>query len=138
MGVILLMFGVGLHFSLKDLLAVRSIAIPGALGQSTAATIACTGLRGCARLVMANGIDTWGCRLGCQHVRLAPHAHRSTAASTRLKDHAAVGWLIVEDIITVLVLVRYPPLAATGGSWNKPLANGRKRGPEACRAHRDP
>ncbi len=44
MGVILLMFGVGLHFSLKDLLAVRSIAVPGALGQSTAATIACTGL----------------------------------------------------------------------------------------------
>jgi monovalent cation:H+ antiporter-2, CPA2 family len=44
MGVILLMFGVGLHFSLKELLAVRSIAVPGALGQSTAATIACTGL----------------------------------------------------------------------------------------------
>src|SRR6185436_16662046 len=43
-GVILLMFGVGLHFSLKDLLAVRSIAIPGALGQSTAATLACMGL----------------------------------------------------------------------------------------------
>jgi monovalent cation:H+ antiporter-2, CPA2 family len=43
-GVILLMFGVGLHFSLKDLPAVRSIAVPGALGQSTAATIACTGL----------------------------------------------------------------------------------------------
>jgi CPA2 family monovalent cation:H+ antiporter-2 len=43
-GVILLMFGVGLHFSLKDLLAVRSIAVPGALGQSTAATLACTGL----------------------------------------------------------------------------------------------
>ena len=44
LGVILLMFGVGLHFSLKDLLAVRSIAVPGALGQCTAATLACTGL----------------------------------------------------------------------------------------------
>src|ERR1051326_7655731 len=43
-GVILLMFGVGLHFSLKDLLAVRSIAVPGALGQSTVAPIACPGL----------------------------------------------------------------------------------------------
>src|SRR4051812_28738225 len=43
-GVILLMFGVGLHFSLKDLLAVRAIAIPGAIGQSTAASLACTGL----------------------------------------------------------------------------------------------
>src|SRR4029453_2972475 len=42
-GVILLMFGVGLHFSLKDLLAVRSIAVPGALAQSTAATLACMG-----------------------------------------------------------------------------------------------
>src|SRR4029079_3734497 len=43
-GVILLMFGIGLHFSLKDLLAVRSLAIPGALLQSTAATLACAGL----------------------------------------------------------------------------------------------
>src|SRR5829696_1773650 len=43
-GVILLMFGVGLHFSLKDLLAVRSIAVPGALGQSTAATLTCMAL----------------------------------------------------------------------------------------------
>src|SRR3954463_12525438 len=43
-GVILLMFGVGLHFSLNDLLAVRSIAVPGALGQSTAATLTCTAL----------------------------------------------------------------------------------------------
>src|ERR671932_1053597 len=43
-GVILLMFGVGIHFSLRDLLAVRSIAIPGAIGQSTVATLACTAL----------------------------------------------------------------------------------------------
>ena len=52
LGVILLMFGVGLHFNLKDLLAVRAIAIPGALGQSTAATLACTGL---AVLVVGRG-----------------------------------------------------------------------------------
>ncbi len=114
-GVILLMFGVGLHFSLKDLLAVRSIAVPGALGQSTAATIACT----C--LVVALGL-TW-------HVGLILGIAVSVASTVVLiralidygrvdtpEGHAAIGWLIVEDIITVLVLVLLPPLAATGGN----------------------
>src|SRR3712207_1161399 len=55
-GVILLMFGVGLHFSLKDLLAVRSIAVPGALGQSAAATLACTGLAVAAGWTWQSGL----------------------------------------------------------------------------------
>ncbi len=114
-GVILLMFGVGLHFSLKDLLAVRSIAVPGALGQSTAATLAC------AALAVAIGW-TW-------HVGLILGIAVSVASTVVLlralidrggldtpEGHAAVGWLIVEDIITVLVLVLLPPLAATTGN----------------------
>jgi CPA2 family monovalent cation:H+ antiporter-2 len=115
MGVILLMFGVGLHFSLKDLLAVRSIAIPGALGQSTAATIACTGL------AVALGWS-WqtGLILGVAVSVASTVVLLRTLIDHRSLDtpegHAAVGWLIVEDIITVLVLVLLPPLAATGGN----------------------
>src|SRR6267378_7345159 len=55
-GVILLMFGVGLHFHLKDLLAVRSIAIPGAVGQSSAATLVCMGIAVAAGLSWQSGL----------------------------------------------------------------------------------
>jgi len=112
-GVILLMFGVGLHFHLKDLLAVRKIAIPGALGQSAAATICCLGV------AIAAGFD-WksGLVLG------AATSVASTVVLLRVlmdhglvdtpEGHVAIGWLVVEDIITVLVLVMLPALAASG------------------------
>ena len=115
MGVILLMFGVGLHFSLNDLLAVRSIAVPGALGQSTAATIACAGL------AVALGWS-WhaGLILGIAVSVASTVVLLRALIDHRIVDtpegHAAVGWLIVEDIITVLVLVLLPPFAATGGN----------------------
>jgi K+:H+ antiporter len=114
LGVILLMFGVGLHFSLRELLAVRSIAIPGALGQSTAATLACTGLA-----VMVGWTWHTGLILGIAvSVASTVVLLRALIDYGRLdtpEGHAAVGWLIFEDIITVLVLVLLPPLAATGG-----------------------
>jgi len=112
-GVILLMFGVGLHFHLKDLLAVRKIAIPGALGQSAAATVCCLGV------AIAAGFD-WksGLVLG------AATSVASTVVLLRVlmdhglvdtpEGHVSIGWLVVEDIITVLVLVMLPALAASG------------------------
>ncbi|CAM3080774.1 cation:proton antiporter [Rariglobus hedericola] len=112
-GVILLMFGVGLHFHLKDLLAVRKIAVPGALGQSAAATVCCLGV------AIAAGFD-WksGLVLG------AATSVASTVVLLRVlmdhglvdtpEGHVAIGWLVVEDIITVLVLVMLPALAASG------------------------
>jgi monovalent cation:H+ antiporter-2, CPA2 family len=109
-GVILLMFGVGLHFHLDDLLAVRAIAIPGALGQSALAT-------GCG-VAVAVWIG-WG--VGAGLVLGIAVAVASTVVLLRvLMDHGliettegrvAVGWLVVEDIITVLVLVLLPALA---------------------------
>ena len=114
LGVILLMFGVGLHFSLKDLLAVRSLAIPGALAQSTAATVAC------AALAVAVGW-TWqvglilGIAVSVASTVVLLRALMDRGGVDTPEGHAAVGWLIVEDIITVLVLVLLPPLAATGG-----------------------
>jgi CPA2 family monovalent cation:H+ antiporter-2 len=112
-GVILLMFGVGLHFSLKDLLAVRSIAVPGALGQSTAATLACTGLAVAIGWSWQNGLIL-GVAVSVASTVVLLRALMDHGGLDTPAGHAAVGWLIVEDIITVLVLVLLPPLAASG------------------------
>ena len=113
-GVILLMFGVGLHFSLKDLLAVRSIAVPGALGQSTAATLACTALAVAVGWTWQVGLIL-GIAVSVASTVVLLRALMDRGAVDTPEGHAAVGWLIVEDIITVLVLVLLPPLAATAG-----------------------
>lgn len=113
-GVILLMFGVGLHFSLKDLLAVRSIAVPGALGQSTAATIACTALAVAVGWTWQVGLIL-GIAVSVASTVVLLRALMDRGAVDTPEGHAAVGWLIVEDIITVLVLVLLPPLAAKAG-----------------------
>ena len=114
-GVILLMFGVGLHFSLKDLLAVRSIAVPGALGQSTAATLACAALAVAVGWTWQTGLIL-GIAVSVASTVVLLRALLDHGGVDTPEGHAAVGWLIVEDIITVLVLVLLPPLAATGGN----------------------
>jgi monovalent cation:H+ antiporter-2, CPA2 family len=114
-GVILLMFGVGLHFSLKDLLAVRSIAVPGALGQSAAATLACTALAVALGWTWQTGLIL-GIAVSVASTVVLLRALMDHGGVDTPEGHAAVGWLIVEDIITVLVLVLLPPLAATGGN----------------------
>lgn len=116
-GVILLMFGVGLHFHFGDLMAVRSIAVPGALGQSLVAT------GGGLTIALASG---WGMSSGA--VLGMAVAVASTVVLLRvLMDHGllettegrvAVGWLVVEDILTVLVLVLLPAMASTGEGPN--------------------
>jgi CPA2 family monovalent cation:H+ antiporter-2 len=112
-GVILLMFGVGLHFSLKDLMAVRSIAVPGALGQSTAATLACAGLAVAIGWSWQTGLIL-GIAVSVASTVVLLRALMDHGGVNTPEGHAAVGWLIVEDIITVLVLVLLPPLAASG------------------------
>src|SRR5262249_19015508 len=112
-GVILLMFGVGLQFHLKELLAVRWVAIPGALGQSLAATVL-----GMA-VGRASGWDWPACVVFGLAVSVA-----STVVLTRVltdnndlhtpAGHIAVGWLVVEDLFTVLVLVLLPALFGPG------------------------
>jgi monovalent cation:H+ antiporter-2, CPA2 family len=113
-GVILLMFGVGLHFSLKDLLAVRSIAVPGALGQSTAATLACTGLAVAVGWTWQTGLIL-GIAVSVASTVVLLRALMDNGSLDTPEGHAAVGWLIVEDIITVLVLVLLPLLAPGSG-----------------------
>jgi CPA2 family monovalent cation:H+ antiporter-2 len=112
-GVILLMFGVGLQFHVQELLAVRRVAVPGALGLSLAAT-------GLGALVgVASG---WGWPAGlvfglALSIASTVVLMRVLADSGDLQTpagHIAVGWLVVEDLLTVLVLVLLPALFAPG------------------------
>ncbi len=109
-GVILLMFGAGIHFALRELLAVRSIAVPGAVGQIAVATALGTGLA-----------LFWGWSLGAGLVLGLAISVASTVVLMRaLMDRAvlhsvhgqiAVGWLITEDLFTVIALVILPASA---------------------------
>ena len=115
-GVMLLMFGVGLHFSLDDLLAVRKIAVPGALVQIAVATL------------MGGSLALWwdwplgaalvfGLALSVASTVVLLRALESLGLLDTYTGRIAVGWLVVEDLAMVLVLVLLPPLASTlGGS----------------------
>lgn len=111
-GVVLLMFGVGLHFHLDDLLAVRRIAVPGAVGQIVAATALGTlsavafGWEIGAGLIIGLAISVASTVVLVRMLTDNDMLHSNTG-------HVAVGWLIVEDIFTVLVLVVLPAIGAT-------------------------
>ncbi|HEX5020337.1 MAG TPA: YbaL family putative K(+) efflux transporter [Candidatus Binatia bacterium] len=126
-GVMLLMFGVGLHFSLDDLLAVRKIALPGAIFQIAVATllgIAVTGLWGWS---LSAGI-VFGLALSVASTVVLLKALESRGILETVNGHIAVGWLIVEDLVTVLVLVLLPPLSAwLGGNTQVPAAGAEDR-----------
>ena len=108
-GVILLMFGVGLHFSLGDLLAVRAIAIPGARADRDRDG-ARRGARVAARLVRSSRVSCsgWRCRSRARSCCCARSKEQRALDTGR--GRIAVGWLIVEDLATVLVLVLLPAL----------------------------
>jgi CPA2 family monovalent cation:H+ antiporter-2 len=119
-GVILLMFGVGMHFSLRDLLAVRRIALPGALIQTAGVTV--------LGLLMA---EYWGWGLGAGLVLGLALAVASTVVLLRALEvtgglhtegaRIVVGWLVVEDLLTVVVLVVLPTVAGLlGGQSDEP------------------
>jgi len=121
-GVILLMFGVGLHFSLKDLLAVKAIAIPGALLQILFATALGTGLTWSLGWPFGQGI-IFGLALSCAStVVLLTALHERGLVNTR-RGQIAIGWLIVEDIVMVLALVLIPALSTVLGGRGEVLNN---------------
>ncbi len=128
MGVILLMFGVGLHFSASDLLAVRGIAIPGAIGQIVLATLLGVGLA-----------SLWGWSLGAGIVLGLSLSVASTVVLLKALEErnllgtpsgrVAIGWLIVEDLAMVLALVLLPALAdLLGGGAAADPAHGTAQG----------
>ena len=115
-GVMLLMFGVGLHFSLKDLLAVKRIAIPGAVVQMTLATLLGMGLAHWWGWSWGQGL-VFGLSLSCASTVVLLKALEARGQLDTMNGRIAVGWLVVEDLATVLVLVLLPPLAGVlGGS----------------------
>lgn len=109
-GVILLMFGVGLHFSLKDLLAVKNIAIPGALVQILAATLLGMGLTWWLGWHWGAGL-IFGLALSVASTVVLLRALEERQLIDSRRGKIAVGWLIVEDLVMVLALVLIPALA---------------------------
>ena len=120
-GIILMMFGVGLHFHIKDLLAVRHVATLGALGQSAAAT-----------LLGAFAGREFGWTWGASLVFGLALSVASTVMLTRVlvdnralqtpTGRIAVGWLLVEDLFTVIVLVLLPAVFSASGGESLSIA----------------
>ncbi|MBU9853284.1 YbaL family putative K(+) efflux transporter [Rahnella aceris] len=106
-GVILLMFGVGLHFSLKDLLAVKSIAIPGAVAQIAVATLLGMGLSSLMGWDLATGL-VFGLCLSTASTVVLLRALEERQLIESQRGQIAIGWLIVEDLVMVLTLVLLP------------------------------
>jgi len=112
-GVILLMFGVGIHFDLKDLLAVRKIAVPGALLQSAVATLLGLGVTLLFGWSVEAGL-VYGLAISVASTVVLLRVLADNHELHTPAGHAAVGWLLVEDLLTVVVLVLLPPLVGKG------------------------
>ena len=114
-GVILLMFGVGLHFSLKDLLSVRAIAVPGAMVQIAGATLLGLGLAVSLGWSMEAGL-IFGLALSVASTVVLLKALQDRRLVDSERGRIAVGWLIVEDMAMVLALVAIPAIASVSGT----------------------
>lgn len=113
-GVILLMFAVGLHFSLKDLLSVKSIAIPGAVVQIAVATLLGMGLSAVIGWSITTGLVFGLCLSTASTVVLLRALEERDLIESK-RGRIAIGWLIVEDLVMVLTLVLLPPIVTMLG-----------------------
>lgn len=123
-GIILLMFGVGLHFHLKDLMAVRKVAIPGAIAQIAAATVLGAGATKFFGWSWSAGL-IFGIAVSVASTVVLTRVLADNRALHTPTGHIAIGWLIVEDIFTIVVLVLLPAIfggeqggAADRNVWN--------------------
>ncbi|MGE4753154.1 YbaL family putative K(+) efflux transporter [Yersinia enterocolitica] len=120
-GVILLMFGVGLHFSLKDLLAVKAIAIPGAVAQIAVATLLGMGLSHLLGWDLITGF-VFGLCLSTASTVVLLRALEERQLIDSQRGQIAIGWLIVEDLAMVLTLVLLPAFAGVMGNETTSLS----------------
>ncbi|ATM96820.1 putative cation:proton antiport protein [Yersinia frederiksenii] len=120
-GVILLMFGVGLHFSLKDLLAVKAIAIPGAVAQIAVATLLGMGLSHLLGWDLMAGF-VFGLCLSTASTVVLLRALEERQLIDSQRGQIAIGWLIVEDLAMVLTLVLLPAFAGVMGNETTSLS----------------
>ncbi len=122
-GVMLLMFGVGLHFSLDDLMEVKKIALPGAILQITVATLLGMGMA----IYLGWGIGAglvFGLALSVASTVVLLRALEDQGTLDSVNGRIAVGWLIVEDLVMVIVLVMLPALAGPlGGNASEDAGN---------------
>ena len=121
-GVILVMFGVGLHFSLNDLLSVRAIALPGALVQIGAATLFGLGLALSIGWTAGAGL-VFGLAVSVASTVVLMRTIQDRRLMETERGRIAVGWLIVEDLAMVLALVLLPALAQVFGGSNDSVAS---------------
>ena len=121
LGVILLMFGVGLHFSLKDLMAVKAIAIPGAVAQIAAATLLGMGLSWAMGWPWLTGL-VFGLCLSTASTVVLLRALEERQLVDSQRGQIAIGWLIVEDLVMVLALVLLPAIAGMFEEGNASLS----------------
>jgi CPA2 family monovalent cation:H+ antiporter-2 len=125
-GVMLLMFGVGLHLSLDDLLAVRRIAVPGALAQIGVATALGAALGRSWGWSWGAG-SVFGLALSCASTVVLLRVLEDRGLLATLVGRISVGWLVVEDLVMVLVLVLLPAfgglLASPGAGHPAPGSN---------------
>jgi len=120
-GVILLMFGVGLHFSLKDLISVARIAVPGAIGQILLATLMGAGLARLLGWSWATGL-VFGLALSVASTVVMIRALQERHILDTERGGIAVGWLVVEDLAMVLALVLLPAAALLTSNEAIPLS----------------
>ena len=122
-GVILLMFGVGLHFSLHDLLSVRAVAIPGAIGQMALVSALGFGLAHAMGWPTGAGV-VFGLALSVASTVVVLRALQERRLIDTDRGRIVVGWLIIEDLAMVLVLVLLPALAPLLGGQVPPEVEG--------------
>ncbi len=117
LGVIFLMFGVGLHFSINDLWKVRSVALPGALGRMVLTTLLGFGFSQLWGWPVTSGIVI-GLAISIASTVVLLRGLTDKGLLNTQHGQAAVGWVVVEDLATVLILVLMPTLANTSGGFN--------------------
>jgi CPA2 family monovalent cation:H+ antiporter-2 len=110
-GVVLLMFGVGLHFQPRDLMKVKATAVPGAILQMAAITIFGTGAGLIFGWTVGQGL-AFGLSLSVASTVVVMRALQDRRLAESDRGRIAIGWLVVQDLLTVLVLVLLPPLSA--------------------------
>jgi len=127
LGVMLMMFGVGLHFSLEDLIAVRRIAVPGAMVQIIGATVSGAALAHWWGWSWSAGL-VFGLSLSVASTVVLLRALEARGLLQSPNGRIAVGWLVVEDLVVVLILVLLPAFAGAGQRAGHPLAGGSAAG----------
>ncbi len=122
-GIILLMFGVGIEFSIKDLLAVRAIAVPGAVVQTVVATLLGIGVGVALGWGIGGGL-VLGIAISVASTVVLLRAMTDRQELYTAQGRIAIGWLIVEDLMTVVVLVVLPSIAPMLGGIESPTVAG--------------